>query len=261
MFRAFVDDSASEEGDKILVLAAWVQRAPVWSVFSDDWQEELKKPPAIEYLHMVEAESLRGQFEGWSETQRNLKVVALARVIAKHDPWFLESRVSRNKVKEVSEPVVPYDLRGPYFPLFYAVILKLAHWHLLMGYTEPIDFVFDEQGLIGAEAVFWYEHIKSLQPEPVRNLLGGNPQFLDDKKVMPLQAADQLAWHLRRWTEERNRNERREVTQIFWQLLHAEVTITEEVLRQEAAQMAATPGVHLTRGKKGSIKRFLKNST
>lgn len=259
MFKAFVDDSASDEGERTLLLAGLVQRASVWSAFSDEWEEELNRRPRIDHLHMVEAESLRGQFEGWGDEQRNRKLASLANVLCKYDPWFLECRVSRKLVQEITEPVVPHDLRGPYFPCFYGVILKLAHWHLSMGNTLPIDFVFDEQGPIGAEAVFWYEVIKSLQPEPLRNLLGSTPTFSDDKKVLPLQAADFLAWHLRRRTEERNQHEKREVMQIFLGLLHAEVVITEEVLRREAKQMAAVPGIGLTRGKQGSVRPILKD--
>lgn len=257
MFSAYIDDSGSEEDDKTLVLAGWVQSASVWAAFSHSWQAELAKPPAIAYLHMVEAERRRGPFQGWDEQQRDRKVAALANIIIGYKPWFLECSVSRKQYEEILGPVIPYDLRGPYFPCFYAMILKLTQWHLTMRNTFPIDFIFDEQGAIGARAVVWYEFVKSTQPTPIRQLLGSTPVFKDDKKVAPLQAADMLAWHLRRRREKRNQDERREAWRILSQSLHADSVVTEEVLQNFADQMSALPGIKQTKGKNGSIKPLL----
>jgi hypothetical protein len=65
--------------------------------------------------------------------------------------------VSRKKYEEILEPVIAYDLRGPYFPCFYGTIVSLARYHAHTGITLPTDFVFDQQGKIGA--VLWYDVI------------------------------------------------------------------------------------------------------
>jgi hypothetical protein len=146
-------------------------------------------------------------------------------------------------------PIIPYEVRTPYFTCFYSVILNLTKWHASMGLTLPIDFVFDEQGVIGAEAVSWYEAIKSFQPPDIARLLGADPVFRDDKKILPLQAADLLAWHLRRKRETRNRSEQRPVLSKLLPLLHAEIEITPEVLRVIAQQLSKVPNIELTRAK------------
>ena len=256
-FAAYIDDSSSSEDDQILLLAGYAQTAQVWAAFSDDWDKVLKQEPAIRYCHMTEAESLKGEFLGWDEEPRNRKLAALAHVIVKHDPWSIECFVSRKKYEEILEPVIAFDLRGPYFPCFYGIIVSLARYHAHTGITLPTDFVFDEQGKIGAEAVLWYEVIKGLQKPEVRALMGSTPIFRDDEKVLPLQAADMIAWHLRRRRESRNAGEYREVMEILSPLIRVEVEITESILRKEAEQMASLPFQHLTRGKRGSIKRFM----
>ena len=154
-FKAYIDDSSSAEDDQILLLAGYAQTAPVWAAFSDDWDRVLKQPPAIEYCHMTEAESLKEQFLGWSERERNRKLAKLANVIVKHDPWSIECFVSRKQYEEILEPVISYDLRGPYFPCFYGTIVSLALHHAHLGITLPTDFIFDQQGKIGTEAVLW----------------------------------------------------------------------------------------------------------
>jgi len=87
--------------------------------------------------------------------------------------------------------------------------------------------------------------------------MGSTPIFEDDKKVLPLQAADMIAWHLRRRRESRNVGENREVMEILSPLIRLEVEMTETLLRHEAEQFSSMPYQHLTRGKRGSIKRYM----
>jgi len=257
VIRTYIDDSWSAEDDNILLLAGYAQKVPVWAAFSDAWKAELSKEPAIEYCKMSEAESRKEQFEGWSERKRDKKLADLARVIVEYDPWSIECFVSQKQYKEILEPVIAYDLRGPYMPCFHGIIVSLARYHASTGITLPTDFIFDEQGKIGAEAVLWYEEIKANQKPEIRALMGSTPEFKDDKKVLPLQAADMIAWHLRRRKENHNARENREVMEIPSPLLRVEVEVTETVLRKMADDMASLPHIGLTQGKRGSIKRHM----
>ena len=157
MLTAYFDDSGSERGERMLILAGYVHSAQTWLAFNDDWQTVLETAPAIKYLHMVEAENLRDEFKGWVREEMEEKVSALADVIVKHEPWSIECQVSRQDFSDIVQPVVSYELRTPYFACFYGVICNLVKWHASMGLTLPIDFVFDEQGAIGAQGVLWYE--------------------------------------------------------------------------------------------------------
>jgi len=67
-----------------------------------------------------------------------------------------------------------------------------------LGIREPIDFIFDEKQRAGdmAESV-WGVFAADVPPE-LRPLLGARPIHRDDKRERPLQAADMLAWHVRR---------------------------------------------------------------
>jgi len=256
-YKAFIDDSSSSEDDQILLLAGYAQTARVWAAFSDEWHKILRQPPAILYCHMTEAESLKGQFLGFTKRERDRKLVKLANVIVKHDPWSIECFVSRKKYEEILEPVIPYDLRGPYFPCFYGTIVTLARHHEQMGITLPTDFIFDRQGKVGTEAVLWHEEIRKGQKPEIQALMGSTPIFEDDEKVLPLQAADMIAWHLRRRRESRNARENREVMEILSPLVRVEVEITETILRKEAAEFSSMPHHHLLLGKRGSIKRHM----
>lgn len=235
---AFIDDSASEENDKLLVLAGYVHAAVSWEVFSNDWQKVLEAHPRIEYFKMREAESLKGEFSGWAPSTRDGKIDALAQVILRHKPWSVETYMSKAQYTAIVGPVVPYDIRHAYLDLFYALIIKLAQWHHSVGLRIPVNFVFDEQGQMGVDTAIWYGHIKSLQPTGVQELLGSTPIFRNDKKVLPLQAADLLAWHLRRQKEERNKDERRSIADKLFPLVHVCAELGDEYLGNIARDMS-----------------------
>lgn len=203
MLQAFVDDSASDVGDKRLFLAAYINGADQWTAFSDAWDRKLRESPAIEYFKMSEAHSGRGQFDGWAEPERDRKVLGLAQVIRDHRPWSVHCSVSREQYGRIVAPVAPLGLKNAYFACFWDVMQVTAQYHLALEIegVPPVDFVFDEQGGLGLDAVTWYEWLKAGQVPEVRSLLGATPVFHDDKQVVPLQAADMLAWHLRRWHE------------------------------------------------------------
>jgi len=68
-----------------------------------------------------------------------------------------------------------------------------------LGQTGKIDFIFDEQGdepsaLIQSD----FDKFKAAATTDMRDFIGSRPIFRDDKQFVPLQAADMLAWHIRR---------------------------------------------------------------
>jgi hypothetical protein len=190
MLQAYIDDSASELGDKRLFLAGYVGSAPLWARFSDAWERELSAHPPIEYLHMVEAQNLRGQFEGWSEADRDKKVLAMANIVPAHVIRSVQVSVSRSEYDRIIRPIAPYNLQNPYF---IGVLFTLSRaLHDTLEDAPTIDFIFDEHNL-GRDAVMWYDYLKTCLPPGPRSLLGGPPIFRNDKKVVALQGADMLA--------------------------------------------------------------------
>lgn len=198
VLRAFIDDSAADVGDKRLFLAGYIGSANHWIAFSHRWHIALREHPSIDYFSMADANALRGQFEGWNEADRDFKVYRLASVIGAAQLSSIECSISRTDYNTLIAPNVPRGMRHPYFVCFYGVVITVARSLIGIPEAPPIDFVFDEQGPIGAEAVFMYEWIKASSDPEISARMGSTPIFSDDKKVLPLQAADMLAWHLRR---------------------------------------------------------------
>src|ERR1035441_4271702 len=255
MLRAFFDESLSDEDGRDFVLAGYVQTASVWSVFSDDWEAVLNDSPPLKLFHMHEAFSaLNGankrpgtRFYGWSEEDVLAKISSLADVIQRHRPWSLESRMSTKSFYKVCDSIVPYDLRNPYLFCYFGIVGKLAEVHREMGITETVTFVFDENDEASREAAHFYPFFKKAQPIACQSLLAGTPEFLSDEDVKPLQAADSLAWHLRRAAEERNKNNPGPMWFKLFPVKHYVHRFTENDLAEMAHKMSRLEGIEEAR--------------
>ena len=62
---------------------------------------------------------------------------------------------------------------------------------------QPIDFYFDDHSSKNGILAAWDHYINSRGAE-IRGLYGATPKFENDEKFLPLQAADFLAWWMRR---------------------------------------------------------------
>jgi hypothetical protein len=200
-FRAFIDDSATEDSDRKdrrLFFAGYLNRAENWALFAEAWAEELAAPPAIAHLHMVEAQNLRDQFKGWTESAKNEKLRGLARVIRHFEPLSFEMSLNRDHFYEVLKPVSPRGLANPHFSCCGATVATVAKFAAAAKLQGQIEFIFDEQDGVDENIDLFFDQIKPWLPRKVQKMIAGRPLFRSDLQFTPLQAADMLVWHLRR---------------------------------------------------------------
>jgi hypothetical protein len=207
MLVAYFDESVSDVGTKDYVMAGYVQSVEVWERFSDEWAAVLEASPSLRAFHMSEVWSaLRStgtlretnSFFGWKKEEIQTKLDALTSIIRKYHPWSIECRLSSSDFKTHIEEVAPYDLRSPWLWCYFGIIKKLAELHLTMGLSDKVELVFDEKDEEVNRALFFYQGFTEFFTPAQRAMLSGSPQFKDDEKVVPLQAADILVWTLRR---------------------------------------------------------------
>lgn len=196
--HAYIDDSVSQVGKRRLFMAGFMNRAEAWALFADAWAEELKAHPKIEYLKMAEAQGLKGQFKGWRREDVDEKLRGLARVISHFKPVSFEFTVDCEDYIRIVKPASPRGLGNPYFSCSLAVISGLSRAVAQHKGKTPIKFIFDRQDGVDDDVRLAFESLKEQLPKRARELISGEPSFEDDKLVTPLQAADMIAWHLRR---------------------------------------------------------------
>ena len=89
----------------------------------------------------------------------------------------------------------------PYATLWYFMITKYWIEIASMGHQFPTDFIFDEQiGFTESALRSWNKARAACLEHPnfPDQVIGSPPIFQDDKKFPPIQAADLLAWCIRR---------------------------------------------------------------
>ncbi len=97
------------------------------------------------------------------------------------------------------------------------------------GIVETVNFIFDEEGAREQKRILdaWhlYRWLVENAPkewreyETIKKMIGDPPDFRNDKKVLPLQAADLFAWHARQFSEWRARGE--SYDHLAWQSLRS----------------------------------------
>jgi hypothetical protein len=178
------------------VLAGFIARADDWIHFEEKWQEALNKPPSLKFFKMKECKARRGQFDGWSKVERDERLLELARIIKETAMASVFSLVRRDEFDGVYKNIF---LSGPYefvyWSLVSATLMSMRHFQV----TEKVDFIFDEQLRLSDKIQAEYSTVVAGMPPTLRSLMGGRPVHGSDKKFLPLQAADLLAWHIRRW--------------------------------------------------------------
>lgn len=248
--RAFFDDSASDTGDRRLFLAGYINRADSWALFAEAWDEELRAEPAIDYLKMAEAQNLRDEFarrKGWNEEKREAKLRGLARVIRHFDPFSFEISINRDLFYRAIRQVSPFGLANPYFDLCAATVAKVADFGARAKFNTPIEFIFDKQDSVESDMTMFFAQIKPHLPRRVQRMIHGTPQFLNDIDMRPLQAADMLAWHLRREHEFSERLPMTDLLRISGR--HIVSAIPDSFIQKRAAHDQHLPGIEFLRTK------------
>lgn len=202
MFVCVLDDSGSNKEGPAFVLAGYLASVSAWDAFSGHWQAVLDKPPKLEYFKMREANSLRGQFWGWSPEARDQRVMEFVEVISDSQMiGGVTSSIFWDDFKHICAefPDVPLH---PYHILFHGAMAAVVAYCRRQAMKQPINFVFDEQGSWAAHALQAFETAFPMLMDEERELIGGPPTHRSDHKFLPLQAADLIAWQTRRFCED-----------------------------------------------------------
>jgi hypothetical protein len=198
VLRAFIDDSGSDQHSAWYVLAGYLGTLEDWDSFDTQWDTVLREAPSIPYFKSAEAERLRadGHWRGVTREERNAKIDSLIEVIGHFSRRAICARMRRNDYNELVKGKVPKMWDNPYYFLYTCIIGATVNIERLDGRGDEIDFVFDTDE----------EHTQqsnAMIPALLQMKSGWDSVVgihrNDDKAFKPLQAADLLAWQIRRF--------------------------------------------------------------
>lgn len=191
MMQAYID--ASAKGDpRILVLAGYIAPADLWIEFSYEWKARLDHA-GLKYFKMNEMSSRPEVAGHFYRVIEETGVPAAITVIIRTDEMRQVLR-SLDWPRTIKDDV---DLENPYYFGFKAVSNMLVQRQHELGIIEPIDLIFDEESEKIRTLIGW--DLMKLSATPEQRALMGDANYKNDERVLPLQAADLLAWWIRKW--------------------------------------------------------------
>ena len=196
VLKGFIDDSGSGGDSKWYVLAGYIGTVEGWDQFDQMWLDVLHEHPRTESFKASSAESRKGPFAGFTVEQRNKKIDRLIEVIGKCSRRAVCARMRQSDYNEIVKGKVPPLFDSPYYFLFPTVMGAAVNIERFDGRTESIDFVFDsddthEKGVRRLlPSVYGMQSFHGCVANIIRR---------DDEEFLPLQAADLLAWQIRRF--------------------------------------------------------------
>jgi hypothetical protein len=201
VLQAYADDSGNHKESHVFVLAGFVAKAdPDWILFEKEWADALAKPPRLAYFKMKECHALKGQFNGWKKQDRDERLAELVTIIKNRALASIFALVPRGEFSAAISRSKSRWSKSPYGVVYYALVWATLKSVLSSGITDQVDFIFDEQLRLSDDVqAAWGLFSQLAMKSELAPLLGSRPVHGDDKKFLPLQAADLLAWHIRRW--------------------------------------------------------------
>ncbi len=203
MFIAYLDESGTHDQSKFASLAGLVDRENGWAAFEERWKALLARYRVDEF-HMADFESRHGEFEWrnyWFLPDEELRHPFLTDLIQAIDT-SRRLRVGVTLSLSDYHELVPESLQARYHP-YYFLLAKVVEdlWRvsfLKLPPGEQLVFVFDQKmGFQGRS-----ENIFSALKENLRysEKMAG-VEFKSSRVVVPLQAADLMAFEYRKYGE------------------------------------------------------------
>jgi hypothetical protein len=196
ILSAYFDESGTHAGSRVLCVAGYLSTPERWVAFERDWKSALKDC-GIPFFHMVDfANHAPPYYSGWSHSQRRVNYSRLVDIIKKRTlgsvgvcvPIDLYDKYVAPEVKGMPNGK-PYCLAAATCFLDVATLVKQRAPAALVAYVL-------ESGALGAGEILrqFQENINDPITKDYLRLL--SLSFGDKRELVPLQAADILAYEL-----------------------------------------------------------------
>ncbi len=200
MLTAYCDESGTDEKNRVAVVAGYIGQVSEWREFEKQWVPVLKKRPyRVSMMHRADLETWHGEFtedKGWDPNRRKSFLRELHPIIKSRTKVALGTAVIKKDWAEVMPSWLRRFFGGVYGWCAHECLVASRVWceRPNRGYRHPIEWIF-EKGAVGQGQVA--AMFTELEAHPIYSKeyrIG--PWSFACKNVVPLQAADTLAYEI-----------------------------------------------------------------
>jgi len=217
LLTVYCDESGTDAKNRVATVCGYIGQVSEWRKFEQDWLPILRKRPyRVKMMHRVDLETWHGEFlpaRGWNPSRRNAFLTELHPVIKSRTKVALGSAVIKEDWEEVMPDWLKRFFGGVYGWCAHECVVASRVWceRPIRRYRHPINWVF-EKGADGQTQVA--QMFAELERHPIlgKEFRIGTLNFAC-KDVVPLQAADTLAYEIFKQVENQivDRGEKRDV--------------------------------------------------
>jgi hypothetical protein len=215
MLIAYFDDSGTHDGAPVVLMGGLIGTEDEWKSFEPEWRARLQEPlpgkGALKRFHMTDCEAGTGEFTGWNRAERDAVIKEFRDIILKHDLGGYACAVPRKEWDDL----IKWPLRAivgdaERFCITNCVVQSIrdAESH---KEGANLGLVFDSRPTPGRNKMngFIVEIFQIDQLLHSEKVAIDGPSFVSSERVLPLQAADMVAWefyqHAQNWLRDGER--------------------------------------------------------
>lgn len=204
MLRIYMDESGTHDGSPVVTVGAYSGRPKTWKAFTQAWNVA-KRP--IDVFHSTDCEALQEEFKGWTEERRNEYVAPLLPVLSNHAIYGNAVAINLRDFKDALGEEFPLDrvLYSAYEVCFQSVIDHVLYQVEQNGMRDALAF-FHECNDWQQQALDAFNHVKSRRARHASKM---TITFAPKGRMVPLQAADVLAYEANKRFRDQDRPKRR----------------------------------------------------
>lgn len=199
----------SETAGQIFTLAGWAGVPSGWERFCRPWREMLRchGPEPVQAFHAIDLCARRGdgEFSKWPRKSRVAFLNRATEIVLDEKLLAIPYAVAASIEIKAFQKILPTwqpTTRDLYLLCFKSVFIQVLHH----GVEQDISFVLDEKHAVETDVVKWFYEAKAIANEGREEPKIRGIAFDDDRVILPLQAADYLAYEIRRGLLNRRRD-------------------------------------------------------
>jgi hypothetical protein len=193
----FIDDSGKDD-PPVFVLGGLAIEKGRLAAFENAWNDVLQRAPAIPWFKMKEANRRHGAFKGMSFADRDARLADLGKVLKSHAVATLSVVVRHEDYRQAFDRQMMRSMDRPYQIMFHLAIATGFKLCRQLGRHTNAEFVFDRQLEHENQLRQSFVSLREGMDPELAKFLDTDPRHADDKDEVALQAADLVAWHVRR---------------------------------------------------------------
>jgi uncharacterized protein DUF3800 len=190
---AYFDESGTHKGSPVIIVAGCLSTNEQWAKFSEEWRAVLKRY-GLDYFRMSQFENRKGPFKSLTDSDRHRLLEQLIGFIKIRQRIGIGIKLKVADYYEVGRDFPFLFHKQPYAFCAMQCQIQLRLWAERNQHNEPIAYVYESGADYTGQILSAYDFARKIAPQLGDALRLGSLSFGSKYDLLPLQAADVLAY-------------------------------------------------------------------